>query len=536
MFKKIFNNESKTITGAAIIIAGATLVSRIIGLIRDRIFAHYFGAGNVMDAYYTAFKIPDLVYSLLILGALSAGFIPVFTKIFYHNKSQAWKLANNIVNIAGVALVIVCTLGIIFANKLAPLIAPGFDKESLLLVIKFSRIMFLSPLLLGISMIMGGVLQSLRQFLTYSIAPIFYNLGIIFGTVVLTKYFDEMGLALGVVLGALIHLIIQTTGAYFSGYRWRPVFDLHDKNTILIGLLMIPRTLGLAVSQINIVILTILATLLPIGSVSVYNYANNLQGVAVGIIGIPFALAIFPVLSKASAKKDYKTFINTVAQTTKKILFLIFPATVIILFLRAQIVRVILGSGEFGWSATVNTADTLAFFALSLFAQSLIPLFARAFYSLEDTKTPFVIALISELVTIIFAMIFMRQLGVSGLALAVSIGAILNITLLVATLKETLGSLNLENIFSSFYKIAIASIVMAVVVQLSKYPLAKIFNQQYFWGILGQGLIAGLLGIATYALICYLLKLEEFNDFVHSFNKNILKIKNIKTTESIDIK
>lgn len=527
MFNFLFKNQSKTITGAAIIIASATFLSRLIGLLRDRIFAHNFGAGELMDAYYAAFKIPDLVYNLLILGALSAGFIPIFTKIYDKDKKEGWLLANNVLNFSGVLLIIICLIGILSAKYISPLIAPGFSADSLEMVIKFSRIMFLSPLFLGLSMVFGGILQSLRQFLIYSLAPIFYNLGIIFGAIYLVKWLGPTGLAWGVVLGAMMHLILQKIGAYFAGWKWNFFINIKDKNIKTIGKLMIPRTLGLATSQLNILILTILASLLPVGSVAIYNYANNLQGVAVGIIGIPFALSVFPILSKYAGQNKKDEFIENLSATICKILFLIIPASVIILLLRAQIVRVVLGSGQFDWSATINTANALAFFSFSLFAQSLIPLLARAFYSLENTKTPFMIALFSEITTIILAIMLFKNLGVPGLALAVSLGAILNMFLLGFFIRKMLGNIKGEKILKSLYKISIAGILMGISIQFLKYPLVKIFNLDYFWGVLGQGFFAATIGLAIYLIICYILRLEEYVEFQNSFKRKFLKIKNL---------
>jgi len=526
---KILNSQSKTITGAAIVIAGATLVSRAVGIVRDRVFAHYFGAGVVMDSYYAAFKIPDIIYNLLIVGALTAGFIPTFTKIFYQaeNKSAAWKLCNNVVNIVGVSLLLLCSLGILLTPFMTKIIVPGFTGEGRQLVIVFTRIMFLSPLLLGISMVMGGVLQSLRQFLLYSIAPVFYNLGIIFGALVLVRWMGISGLAWGVVLGALLHAMVQLYGAYHNGYRWQWHFNLRDRNTRTIGKLMVPRTLGLAVTQINTVVVTVLASLLPVGSVAVYNYANNLQGVPTGLIGIPFALAVFPVLSTMVAADNRDGFVKHLSATTRQILFLIIPVSVILLLLRAQIVRVVLGSGAFDWSATVNTADTLAFLTLGLFAQSLIPLYARGFYAMSNTKTPFVIGIISELVSIIAALLLMKPLGVPGLALAASIGAVLNIFLLIFTMRQKTSGLEEEKILGSLYRLAAAAIIMAVTIQSLKYPLAKALDLDTFWGILLHGLISGTVGLLVYVLICRILKLEEMLHLQESLKKRWLRIWNV---------
>ncbi len=537
---KILNSQSKTVTGAAIVIAAATLLSRVVGIARDRVFAHYFGAGVVMDAYYAAFKIPDLIYNLLIVGALTAGFIPTFTKIFYKtdtkprtelyggsgtgDKTAAWKLCNNIINIIGVSLLVLCGLGMVFTPWLSKIIAPGFTGNSRELAITFTRIMFFSPFLLGISMVLGGVLQSLRHFLLYSIAPVFYNLGIIFGALVLVPWLGISGLAWGVVLGATLHSGAQLYGAYHNGYRWQWHFNLRDPETRLIGKLMLPRTLGLAMTQLNAVIVTVLASLLPIGSVAVYNYANNLQGVPTGLIGIPFALAVFPLLSTMAAEADGEGFVKHLSEITRQILFLIIPISVIILLLRAQIVRVILGSGAFDWAATVNTADTLAFFSLGLFANSLIPLYARAFYALANTKTPFVIGVIAELVSIISALLLMKPLGVAGLALASTIGAVLNSVMLFFSLRQITEHLEGERLLSFLYRIAGATIVMALTVQFLKYPLAKILDLNRFWGILLHGLISGIVGLVVYGLICRMLMVEEMMQIQSSLKKRWLRL------------
>ncbi len=522
-------SDNKTITSSAILIGAASLISRMVGLVRDKTFAHLFGNSAVTDAYYAAFKVPDLIYNLLIVGALTAGFIPIFTKLFYEgaDKNKAWKLASNVINIIGVTLATAAALGIIFMPYLAPLIAPGFPPESHSLLILYTRIMFLSPLILGISMVLGGILQSLRQFFLYSLAPIFYNLGIIFGATVLTRCIGLSGLAWGVVLGALLHGSVQFYGAYKNGYRWHWHLDWKDVETRTIGKLMIPRTIGLAVSQINALIVTILASYLTTGSVTAYNYANNLQGLPVGIIGVSFALAVFPTLSEMVAKGDGQGFIKAISATIRQILFLIIPASIILLLLRAQIVRVIYGSGKFDWTATIMVADTLAFFALGLFAQSLVHVLVRGFYALSNTKTPFVVGVIAELASIIAALVLMKPLGVAGLALAGSIGAIINMILLGILLRQTTGDLEEELLLKSIYKISIAAGLMALVVQFLKYPLDKYLDLTHFTGILMQGLISGIVGLLVYAVVCSVLKLDEMMQLKESLHRRWLKLRNV---------
>lgn len=535
---KVLNSQSKTITGAAIILSGATLLSRLVGVIRDRVLAHYYGAGPVMDAYYTAFKIPDLIYSLLIVGALTAGFIPTFTKLLdsKDENRRAWYLTNNLLNILGVTLVGLCLLGMIFTPILNKIIAPGFSGENLNRVNSFTRIMFLSPIFLGFSMIMGGVLQSLRRFVLYSIAPIFYNFGIIFGAVVLVRTMGEIGLAWGVVLGAFVHCTIQVWGTRQVGWRYKFQFDTKDKDTITVTKLMVPRTIGLAITQVNQVVVTMLASFLPVGSIAIYNYANNLQAVPVGVLAIPFALAIFPLLSSTAAENDMPQFVNHLSGVVRQILFLIIPSAILILLLRAQIVRVVLGSGEFDWTATISTANALAFFALGLVGQSLIPVLSRAFFALSDTKTPFVIGIISELISIIAAILLMKPLGAAGLALAGSIGVTINLILLWINLRVQTKTLNEQDILSLIYRVALASIAMGIVVQALKYPLSRLFNQQFFWGILGQGLIAGVAGIVVYCFLCYILRVPEVIQLKDSFARRWLKFRNVNATEIIETK
>ncbi|MDO8499457.1 MAG: murein biosynthesis integral membrane protein MurJ [bacterium] len=526
---KILNSQSQSVTGAAIIIGGATLVNKFIGIARDRAIFHFFSAGPVTDAYYAAFKIPDLIFNLLVVGALTAGFIPVFTKLFHkgEDKSEAWKLASNVLNITGVALTVLGVLGALFASPVMRVIAPGFSVSTHDLAVPLMRVMFLSPLLLGLSMVVGGIMQSLRRFVLYSIAPIFYNLGIIFGAWFLVRPFGPVGLAYGVVLGALMHFLLQLIGAYQAGFQWTWNFNLKDKNTHTIWLLMIPRTMGLAIANLNTIIITAIASTLAVGSVAVYTLADNLQWVPIGIIGISFSLAVFPILSAAAAENDEQKFITNLDRTARQILFLTIPTSIIFLLLRAQIVRVIYGTGAFDWSATINTANALAFFALGLCAQSLIPLFARAFYALSDTKTPFFIGIGAEACILISAYFLSRLLGVAGLSLAISIGAVCNLSLLVLFLRKKIRRDNTMENFYATYKMIGAAIVMGIIIQLLKYPLAKIFNQDYFWGIFGQGAIAGLAGLGIYAVICYILRLEEMNIFASSLQKKWLKIRNV---------
>jgi putative peptidoglycan lipid II flippase len=528
MIKRLFSSQSKTITGAAIILGAASFISRIIGVLRDRIFAHQFGAGEILDAYYAAFRIPDLVYNLLVVGALSAGFIPIFMELIVKNKKEAWRVTNSVINILGVALVVLCGILFVLTDRIVPHMVPGFTAEQLQTTIMLTRIMFLSPILLGLSSVVSGVLQSFRSFLIYALTPIMYNVGIIIGAVAFVPRFGIIGLSYGVVLGALLHLLVQLPTFFHHGFTYKPLFLWSHKSVKKIFSLMIPRTLGLATIQFNLIALTYIASFIGAGSIAVFNFANNLQYFPIGIIGISFAVAAFPTFAKATAENNIEKLIEHVSMTIRQILFFIIPLTILFLLLRAQIVRVVLGSGQFDWSDTILTANTLAFFSLSLFAQSLIPLFARVYYAMKDTWTPFIAGVFGSAATIAFAWYLKDLMGIAGLALAFSIGAIVQLSLLWLILRFRIRTLHEFNIIKSLAKISAAALIMTLIVQLLKEPLAGTVDMTRLWGIFSQGAIAGTVGLILYGTITYYLGVQEMHILAESMKKRWMKLAGIQ--------
>jgi len=537
-FKLLINGPSRTITSAAAVIALTGFVSRLLGVVRDRVLAGEFGAGNILDAYYAAFRIPDLVFNLLVMGALSAGFIPVFAG--YLNKSndkqEAWDLASGLLNILIILLIIICGALVLLAPFLVPLIAPGFNQEKIKMTVELTRIMFLSPIFLGLSSLFGGILQTFKRFLVFSLAPIFYNIGIIIGAVVFVRWWGIIGLAVGVVFGALMHMLIQIPTAVNLGFRYKTYLSLTHPGIRKIGRLMVPRTLGLAITQINLVIITIIASILPEGSLAIFNLANNLQSFPVGIFGISYALAAFPTLSEYFVQNKSEEFVQTFSKTVRQILFLIIPTSVLFITLRAQIVRVILGSGQFDWNATILTAAALGFFSLSMFAQALIPLLARSFYARHNTKTPFWAAFIGMIVNTGLALLLAKPLGIIGLALAFTIASIVNLLALYIWLRHKIGRLNEKVIIKSTSKVLVASLIMAGLVQLTKYLIALTLDIDTFIGIFSQGLVAGLVGIVVFIAVSYLLKSDEIKFFETVFKRRVLGIfrTEYKIKEGID--
>lgn len=515
-------------TGGAIIIATASIGSRVLGLLRDRLLATSFGAGDILDTYYAAFKLPDLIFNILVLGALSSAFIPVFIKYISRREpghpdteESAWRLANSVLGILVIGLGILGTLVFVFAHQLMPLIAPGFTGDKQIVTAQLTRIMLVAIIFFAASNVATGILTSFKRYLYFAFAPVMYNLGIILGIIVLVPKYGVYGLAYGVVIGALAHLLIQLPFLFRVGYRFKAVIDFRHPGVREVGRLMIPRTFGLAVSQVEQLMSTIIGSLLAAGSVAVFNLANNLQSFPINVFGVSLAVAAFPFFSEAFAKNDTDKFVEHFSSAFRRILFLIIPTSILILLLRAQIVRVILGSGNFSWEDTYYTAQTLGFFSLSLFAQALIPVLARAFYAFHDTRTPVKVGIISVIINVAGALILSRYWGVMGLGISFSIASVVNMLLLLLALRKRIGHLDDYRIGKSTVKIVGISLAMGVVVWGMKYFLALGVDMSTFVGVLIQGVGAATVGIVVYLLLAVIFRCEE----IRIITERILRVK-----------
>jgi len=527
--------KSKTITSAAFLLAATALASRVLGLVRDRILAGKFGAGDELDIYFAAFRIPDFLYNIVIAGAISAAFIPVFIALYTKNKKEAWAAASNFLNVALFILIALAAILAFAAPAIVPFVAPGFDAEKISQTSGMSRIMFLSPIFLGLSAIISGILHSFKRFFAYALAPIFYNLGIIFGALVLVEYMGIYGLAWGVVLGAFLHFIIQVPTALFSGFSWQGIFNIRDKYLRRIFSLMAPRAFGLAAFQINLWVITAIASTLAVGSVAVFNLANNLQYIPIGIIGISFATAAFPSFSRSASKEKKDQFAYQVSGAMRMILFFVVPLSVLIFVLRAHIVRIILGTGEFGWVDTRLTAAVLGIFCFGIFAHSLIPLLSRAFYALQDTKTPVLINTAGVLMNIAlsFAFVFwvfknpvfvkfvsaflnlegIDNISLLGLPLAFSLAGVFNLILLFYVFARHTGLKNRVSDFLVSQKIFFASIIAGLAAYGTLFVAEPLFDTQTAIGLFLQAGIASIAGGAAYLALMLIFRSPELVSF-----------------------
>jgi len=547
MFQRMINSKAKSVTFAAIILFFSGVLSRILALVRDRLLAGNFGAGSELDVYFAAFRIPDFIYGIFILGGVSTVFLPLFSEYFGKDSKKGWELTNNVLNCFLFLLVLACSLFAVFTPFLIRIIVPGFDLEEREMAITLTRIMFLSPILLGISSIFSGILHYFNRFLVYSLAPIFYNLGIILGIIFLFPLFGIKGLAFGVILGALFHLIVQFPAALASGFNYKPLFNFKYPGLTKMFKLMIPRTIGSAAYHLNLIVVTAIASTLTVGSIAVFNFSYNLNYIPIGLIGIPFALAVFPSLSRNFAKKEKEKFIHNLSSALKKIIFLTIPASVMIFLLRAQIVRLVLGTGRFSWNDTRLTAACLGIFCFGIFTAALVPLLSRVFYSLHNTKTPVKISIFSIFFNIILCFFFVwlfdtseafkdfwvgflklqgiENIKIIALPLSLSIFSVLHSFLLLFNLKKKLGMIRGREIFLSFLKVISGTAFLILSTYFTLKVSALLFGTETFLTVLIQAVSSFLVGGIVYVFSTSLLGLEEIkaikNSVLKQFKKNI---------------
>ncbi len=532
------NSQTKTVSGATGILAISSIISGLLGILTDRLLAGRFGAGLETSVFFAAFKIPDLVYNILISGGILVAFLPIFAEYFSENKDKAWQMTNYVLNIFSFLLVLISLLLLFLTPWLIKFITPGFSPEGKSMVIILTRILLIQPIFLGLSNIFSGVLHYFNKFLSYSLAPIFYNLGIIFGILFLAPRFGIFGVGLGVVFGAFLHLMIQIPSSIHSGFKYKFLFNFRYPAIKRIFILMMPRIFALSVSQINAIVITAIASTITVGSIAIFNFSNALQGLPITILGISLATAVFPTFSRLWVNGQKKEFVNKISQILHQVLFLIIPASILTFILRAQIVRLILGTGRFGWEDTKLTAASLGLFALSIPAFTLISFITRAFFSFQDTKTPTIISLIYATISIGLSFIFklilsstnyfsnfmenilklqgIENIAVIALPFAISIASIVQIILLLIFLYKKIGDFRVKEILNSLIKILIASILMSVGAYFSLKILAEIVNMQTFLGVFLQTLISGLFAVLIYYLTALYLKSSELESFKFS--------------------
>ncbi|MCK9577996.1 murein biosynthesis integral membrane protein MurJ [bacterium] len=482
--KNLISSKQSTIKGAAIILIITVFLSRILGLIRDRLLAGFFGAGIELDSYFAAFRIPDLIFNILFAGGIIVSLLPIFAEYQKKDEKESWKIINTMINFFIVSFLVFSTFFFIFTPQIISSTISSFPPEAQEATVILSRMIFISVLFFGISSVLSTILNYFNRFVAYSLAPIFYNLGIIFGVVFLAPHWGIYGAGVGVIIGSLAHLLIQLPSAIKCGYQYEFTLKLRHPAIKNLFTLMLPRAIAASASQINFIVATSIAASIGAGAISVFYFSNNLRYVPIGIIGVSFATAAFPVFSKLWAEEKREEFCKSFTSVFLQTMYVALPIGFLIFALRQPIVATILQTGQFGISSAEITAACLGMYVISTFAQCLVPILLRGFFSLKDTITPTAIALvfvvISYFLSIFFANLFQENIyvanivksifglngtvnfGVLGLVFGFNLALLSEFLLLIIYFYKKIGDFGIKKMTISFIKMFAASLIMAI--------------------------------------------------------------------------
>ncbi|HPK70385.1 MAG TPA: murein biosynthesis integral membrane protein MurJ [Vicinamibacterales bacterium] len=457
------------ITKSAGVIGAATMGSRVLGLVRDQVLAFLFGAGDQMDAYNIAFRIPNLVRDLFAEGAMSAAFVPTFTRtLTVSGRAPAWRLGNLVVNALLLATGAIVILGIVFASPLSRLFASAYAEVpgKLELTIFLSRVMFPFLLLVAVAAALMGMLNSLHRFFVPAMSPAMFNVGSIVCTIGLAPVMPLVGMpiilapAIGVLVGGLLQMAIQWPALRREGYRYEPILDVRDEGLRRVLTLMGPGVVGLAAVQINLLVNSILATGEGTGAVSALSYAFRVMYMPIGIFGVSIATAVVPTLSRHAARHDAAGMRETISAGLRLMLMMNVPATVGLMALATPIVALIFEHGRFTTSDTAATAAALACYAPGLVGYSAVKIAVPSFYAIHDSRTPVLVSVATVLLNIALNLALVHTMGFQGLALGTAISAVFNASILLWVLRSRLGGIDGRRIVSSFARIGVASLAM----------------------------------------------------------------------------
>lgn len=544
-------NKQLGVNEAAFVLGGFALISQLLGLLRDRALAARLGPSLDLDIYYAAFRIPDFLYISIASLASITILLPFLLARVKDGQQQpdfekAKVFFSSVFTIFVSAITVVSIVLALLMPLIAPLIAPGFDAEALAKLVSVSRIMLISPILLGASNILGSVTHLFNKFFVYAVAPVFYNLGILIGVFMFLPRFGIEGLALGVILGGFLHLVIQLPVINRHHFFPKLIFRVNWKEILEVIRLSLPRTLALSVHQLSIFVLIAITSSIGAGAISMFNLSYNLQSAPIGIIGISYSVASFPTLVRFFTNNERGLFVRHIIEASKKIIFWSLPVVFLFIVLRAQIVRVILGAGSFSWNNTRITAAALALFSLSLVAQSLVHLFVRGYYAAGNTKKPLLINLVSALVIIcsafgllhlfsnneVFRYFIESLLRVNGLPdtkvlmlpLAYSIGMIGNFFFLWLLFYRDFCRDSAVSLSKAFFQSFASAFFMGFVAYKFLDVFDTIFNIETFWGIFLQGLCSGMLGILAGVIILILFENEEFRQITKTLKSKFSNV------------
>jgi putative peptidoglycan lipid II flippase len=516
---------------AALLLGLFSLVSQLIGLLRDRMLADRIGPSATLDIYYAAFQIPNFIYiSVASLASITVLMPFMISRMDESGRESARAFFNNILS-GFLLLLTVASIGVfILMPKLANIVAPGFTADQTETLVWMSRIMLLSPIFMGVSNLVGTVTQLLRKFFIFALSPIFYNLGIIFGIVVLYPRYGIHGLAFGVALGALMHLLVQLPTLIAAGFTPRLSTRLQRSSLKEVVTISLPRTLGVSMNSIALLVIISIASTLDSGAISIFNFALNLETTPVGIIGISYAVASFPLLAETFSRGKRDVWEAHIFSAIRQIIFWSLPITALFIVFRAHIVRITLGAGAFSWSDTRLTAAAFALFSIGLIGQNVIHVIVRAFYSAHDTKRPLFINIFSSILLVLLALglsrVFttvpafrgfiestLRVKGLPGtevlmLPLAYSIGTLFNAWMQWLVLKRFYVK-STGQITRALVHNGIAAIMLGISSYVTLQIVSRITGVATFWTVFFEAVVSSFVGISIAIMILAFFKNEQ---------------------------
>ncbi len=477
----------------------------VTGLLRNMVIARYFGIGADLDAYYAAFKLPDLLFTVVAGGALATAFIPVFASFLADdNLEEAWRLASSITNF--VALIVSALA--IMAAVLAPwlvriLIAPGFDTAGQSEAVAVMRIVLISTLVFGVSAVQGSVLHGFKHFLLPALAPVMYPLGIAAGALWLAPTWGVRGLALGAVVGAVLHLAVKIPGLVHYGFRWWPTVDLRSPAVRRVAILMGPRVLDLGVFHLTLLVTTNLASRLGAGSVSALEWGWDAMQLPETVIGTAFGLVALPTLADLAARGDVRGLRSTLAETLRTVIALTVPAAGGLILLGRPLLQLLYQRGAFDAAATEAVFVALRFYALGLVGHACLELAARAFFAQQDTVTPLLVAVGFAAVNVILGVLLAGPMGHGGLALANSLAVSAEVLVLLFFLQRRWNGVEGRQMLSVLWRVILATLLMGIAV-MCVLELSRRTTMGPFWTVA----LGGATGVLAYAAAGLLLRVQ----------------------------
>lgn len=500
------------------------MASRILGLVRDQVLAYYFGAsaGPAMDAYRVGFKIPNLMRDLFAEGAMSAAFVPTFTRhVTESGTDSGFRLGNNVVNTLLLTTGMLVALGIVFAEPIVTAIAPTYQQVpgKLELTILLTRIMLPTLALVALAAAMMGMLNSLRHFFIPALSPAMFNVVTIVGAVIFVPLAPALGIAqpiviiaVATVLGGVAQLALQWPTLRREGFRYRPALDWTDPGLRRVLLLMGPGTIGLAATQLNLLVNMFLATRQEQGAVTWLDLAFRVMYLPIGLFGVSIATAVLPTVSRHVVENDLPASRATIADGLSLMLMMNVPATIGLMVLAVPIVRVIFEHGEFTADDTLATAAALQFYAIGLVGYSVVRIASPTFYALGKNRTPVIVSMVTVVVNATLNIMLVREMGYVGLALGTSIAAIFNAAVLLVLLHRNLHGLNEARILASLARIVAASVAMGAAAWGADFWLAAALPGDHVVVQVVRVAAAILCAVLVLAAAAWLLRIREFDE------------------------